>query len=171
MDFAQDLLLQSIKEKMDDTSKKTAQEEVDVKLDLLRYLRATIDTVTSKNDLKSSVVALLQTRLAEDADEMSTGTLIRLFEVLSKVETDMSGHILGILKQQITIQQNNINSNNTLSLNKNETKAVESHESKQISKEEYNKFKNVYEFLEKAKQIESSENIAEGVLVEEKEIK
>lgn len=94
-----------------DPSKESSVDD-EARIELLLFMKSRIDMLQSKNDLKNKVQKILGDRLdniingATD-DQIDPYTLIRLLEVLNKTDTDESANLLGVLKQQIILQQNN----------------------------------------------------------------
>lgn len=102
----------------------------EAKIELLLFLKSRIDFIQGKNDLRYKVQKVLGDKLdkileateedGENIEDMNPLILIRLLEVLNKSESEETASILGVLKQQINIQQNNFGSGLPLPLSKTE---------------------------------------------------
>lgn len=81
----------------------------DAKLELLLCLKSAIDSLAAENELEVALQRELLTRIG-DGDEdraMSVGQMVQLYQILKKKKSEDLASIMGVLKQQIVIQQNN----------------------------------------------------------------
>ena len=156
--------IKNIETKLSDVDKKKQDTDIissidnDLKMDLFRFLSSRINVATARNQVKNLASDLLETRLQKATtgeEEIGTGMLVRILEVIGKQESELDSSILSILKQQITINQFNTNSNNHLI--QNNLKEIKN-ELSDISKEEYQKIKKLVDFIEKAKKTEIPES-------------
>jgi hypothetical protein len=140
--------------KIDRTAKDLQQNEElslverDTKIDLLLYLKANLSLVSSRTQLRESVITKILTKM-EDED-ISVGQLTKLLEVLDGAENDKMASILGVLKQQAVVQ-NNIQANGNSTPMGPDIKEIP------INPEDFHTAKRVYQFLDKATKAEFPE--------------
>lgn len=91
------------------------REEADIpvseeaKLELLLCLKSAIDSLASENELEIALQRELLTRVSDPDNDraMSVGQMVQLYQILKKKKSEDLASIMGVLKQQIVIQQNN----------------------------------------------------------------
>lgn len=140
--------------KIDRTAKDLQQSEDlslierDTKIDLLLYLKSNLSMVSSRSQLRESVISKILAKM--DDEDMTTGQLIKLLEVLDASENDKMGNILGVLKQQAVVQ-NNIQAPGGSPSGVQDIKEIP------INPEDFHTAKRVYQFLDKATKAEFPE--------------
>lgn len=122
-----------------------------IREDLLEFLRNQIVRVTSGSELRQLVERQLKNRLEtenEDNEALSDGALLKLYEILSMNEANLTGKILELFKetQKIIIQTNTHPIENIRKSDTNE-----------FSKEEIQTTKKILDIIETVKELKKAE--------------
>jgi hypothetical protein len=135
----------------------------ELKIETLLFLKTQIAAEESLSNLKIIAARKLIEMVEDDDGEVSPMTLVKIIETIGRIENDKASNILGVLKQQIIIQQNvqqNFPNGQTLP-----EKVV--NDDDQLSKDDFRKVRKVYDFVNKLKQAEMNDQENR----EEKEVK
>jgi hypothetical protein len=135
----------------------------ELKIETLLFLKSQIAAEESLSNLKLIAARKLIEMVEDDDGEVSPMTLVKIIETIGRIENDKASNILGVLKQQIVIQQN-VQQNFPNGAVPPE-KVV--NDDDQLSKDDFRKVRKVYDFVNKLKQAEMNEQENR----EEKEVK
>lgn len=115
-------------------------------LELLGFLKSVMDTVSNSTDLENRIIQELEERINHENEDLrlSNNQMIEILTLLKKKRTEDTASVLGVLKQQIVNIQNNNLENPMVPLFNAAEKSVND-----IPKEEYNKAKNIVNFIER----------------------
>ena len=128
----------------------------ELKIETLLFLKNQIAAEDKLSDLKFKAAARL-TRYIDDEDgDLSPMVLVKIIETIGKIENDKAANILGVLKQQIVVQQ-------TIQQNFPESSSFTSSEKlvtddSVVNREDFKKLRKVYDFVHKLKQAEFNES-------------
>lgn len=130
---------------------KTTDESVELaaKTELLLFLKSQIKNVTKENNLKESIIKDLNRRIEDTDNPLPPLVLIRALEVLSKSDNEVVNSILGVLKQQQFVINNNTNGNSTGRTFEDEERS--------FSKDDFNTYKKVHQYISLLKKAEIPE--------------
>lgn len=122
-----------------------------VRRDLLDFLQGQIQRVNSGGELRKLVEKQLKDRIApedEEAEGLSDGALLKLYEVISANEASLSGKILELFKetQKIIIQTNPSEQSN-----------VKKQENMEFTKDEVQSTKKLLELFDFVKEMKKTE--------------
>lgn len=138
----------------------------ELKLETLLFLKSQITSEEALTDLKLLAARRLIQQINEDDGEISPMVLVKVIETIGKIENDKASNILGVLKQQITVQQN-IQQNFPSPFSIGSSEKIISDDTS-LNKEDFKKVRKVYDFVNKLRQAELNQNEIQS---EEKEIK
>lgn len=117
---------------------------------LLTFLKNKVHEISAESSLKTTVTSLIQEKIDSTEEEIPMITLITLLKTLNDSDNEKLNSIMGVIKQHMAVQQQN----NQFNFNPVSRSGFANTD---ISKEELEKFKKVYKFLEKSKDIRDAE--------------
>jgi len=128
----------------------------ELKIETLLFLKNQIAAEDKLSDLKLKAAARL-TRYIDDEDgDLTPMVLVKIIETIGKIENDKAANILGVLKQQIVVQQN-IQQNFPESSSFSSGEKLVTDDSS-VNREDFKKLRKVYDFVHKLKQAEFNES-------------
>lgn len=150
------LVTQQLEEKINDLSNLSQSQKDKLTLDdsikhsLFSFLLSQMQRSVSKNELREEVSSILLSRVKSDVPEerISTGSLIKILEVLNKSENESSFNILSILKEKMKVEINN-------NIPPTQSTLPES----EFTSEDHQKVKKVLKFFDKLGKSEFSQDI------------
>lgn len=134
----------------DVTPEKIVSAELSARMDLVNFVRGQLQYLNARDDALDTAIRTLMERIETDGESVTSGTLVKLIEVLNKGKNDRIGALFQFLKPQNQLNQQPTNPPPGPS-NPNQS-------DNGISREEVKVSKNLLNFLEKvAKQSEEKE--------------